>query len=73
MNINSEYHTGFFVVMHIIVIRKYAVLCNGETYSIRKESSKKCRNRVILRVYIASVPSKYMITHVHSSNVLFKV
>ena len=74
LNINAEYHTGFFVVMHIIVIHEYVVLCNVETYSMRKESSKKCRNRVVLRVCIASVPSKYMFTHAHISNVfIFRV
>lgn len=62
----------FFVVMHIIVIREYGVLCNMETYSIRKESSKKCRSRLILRVYNAAVPSKYISTHVQISNIFLR-
>jgi len=40
MNINAEYHIGFYVVLHIIVIREYAVLCNVENYSIRKDRLK---------------------------------
>jgi hypothetical protein len=61
------------VVRHISVVLEYAILCKVAIYSIRKESSKKCRSRVILRVYIASVPSKYISTHVQISNVfIFK-